>query len=292
MNREVIFSDICRALRSITHQILTVEDVDEINSCIPKEIDFHIKSGMKTSRAMNKIFTFFGINNHKDYNAVFAQYADSPNPLKAVRKTALSIHLCDFLLMSNGTGWRSCHMIPDGEYSAGVLSYMNDNVSMVFYTFNKDYSEGEIFRADKITRTIFCYENGMLLQSRLYPKDEDISLRENQRALVQDALAKCLDMPNLWSKKSEYEQYVYSHPDHTQYPDYTIFTDSCDFSLLKERFLDCPIIASEHNRDLLVYRIPPMVIGDACYCPKCGVLHDYEERVNCDCDYKTGILAA
>lgn len=108
--------------------------------------------GQKTSRVINNICQKFGIDKHPEYNALFAKLADSLNPLQVRKKALLSIHSCDYLEMSSrSNSWNSCHSLNGGEYHGGTLSYMNDRVSMIFYTVDNDV-ESSFYSAPKRTR--------------------------------------------------------------------------------------------------------------------------------------------
>ena len=60
-----------------------------------------------------------------------------------------------------------------------------------------------------------------MLQSRLYPTDLE-DQKTLYRGIVQQAIAVCLDKPNLWSIKrgKETEPYCESAADSNHYPDY------------------------------------------------------------------------
>ena len=133
----------------------------------------------------------------------------------------LSIHPCDFLEMSNRDNtWSSCHCLEGGGYRGGCQSYMGDAVSMIFFTVSDEYTQ-DFHTAPRITREIFCYKDNVLLQSRLYPTDLE-DQKTLYRSIVQQAIATCLDKPNLWSLKrgKDTEPYCESAADSNHYPDY------------------------------------------------------------------------
>ena len=60
----------------------------------------------------------------------------------------VSIHPLDYLSQSETTyNWRSCHAL-DGEYRAGTLSYMQDNVSLVCYIASDEKKQLPRFPAE------------------------------------------------------------------------------------------------------------------------------------------------
>lgn len=91
--------------------------------------------------------------------------------------------------------WSSCHCLEGGGYRGGCQSYMGDAVSMIFFTVSDEYTQ-DFHTAPRITREIFCYKDDVLLQSRLYPTDLE-DQKTLYRSIVQQAIATCLDKPNL-----------------------------------------------------------------------------------------------
>lgn len=194
-------------------------------------------AGQKTSRIINAICKRYGADKHPEYNARFAKLADSLNPMQVKRTALLSVHPCDYLEMSNrDNSWNSCHCLDDGEYHGGTLSYMNDGCSMIFYTVDDDVT-GDFHKAPKRTRQVFCYSNGILLQSRLYPQTDDNEAREIYRNIVQCTIAECLKLPNLWTLKREHDEVsrrVSTHNDALHYRDYEYKSYKPNISLLKD----------------------------------------------------------
>jgi hypothetical protein len=194
-------------------------------------------TGQKTSRVINKICQRYNLDKHPEYNAHFARLADSLNPIKIKRKALLSVHPCDYLEMSNrDNSWTSCHCLNGGAYHGGALSYMNDECSMIFYTVDDDV-EGEYYQSPKRTRQVFCFNSGILLQSRLYPNTDDEEARNTYRNIVQHTIADCLTLPNLWTLKrdhSEVSTRVDTFEDSLHYPDYDYECFKANVSILKD----------------------------------------------------------
>lgn len=196
--------------------------------------------GLRTSRAFDRFFKYYGRDKDgsNNYDHFFAKLADAVSPLTVTRTTCLSFHPCDYLLMSRGTGWHSCHLINGGGWQGGTWSYMLDNVSSIFYT-TEDHEE-DMYWNTKVNRMVTCFQDKEIFFSRLYPNYEDKELRTTFRNVIQEIYAQCLGIPNLWQKpmgyreysewkKNEYGSYV-SHNDferlilsgdgHMQYEDY------------------------------------------------------------------------
>lgn len=213
--------------------------------------------GQKTSRIINAICKKYGLDKHPEYNALFARLADSLNPMQVKRTALLSVHPCDYLEMSNrNNSWSSCHCLNDGEYHGGTLSYMNDECSMIFYTIDDDVTE-DFYKAPKRTRQVFCYNDGILLQSRMYPQTDDNEARDMYRNIVQRTIANCLELPNLWTLKRDQDEVsrrVNTHDDALHYHDYEYKSYKPNISLLKE--------ASVGEYDSIL-------VGHTAYCLEC-----------------------
>lgn len=259
----------------IAHQFIDDHIAERFNKIDPS---MRFQVGQKMSRAINKICTWLGINKLPDYNKEFAKYADSVNPLKIVRHTIISINPIDYLTMSFGNSWASCHTIDkentrdmpnsyEGQYSSGTISYMLDKVTMVFYTVSASYDGNEFFFQDKINRNMFHYGEDKLIQGRVYPQSNDSNcdnIYKDIREIVQKVIADCLGIPNYWATKKGTEEirpYVWTQGTH--YPDYQYFNNCC-ISFPKEK-------ESNYTR---------ITIGHAPICISCGHEHEVSENIN------------
>lgn len=208
---------------------------------IRKSTQISCVTGQKTSRIIGKFCRQFGLYKHERFNKVYAALADSLNPLTIEKTALLSIHPCDFLEMSNRDNeWHSCHKLNGGLYQSGCLSYMCNEVSMVFYTVDNNIKD-HFYRYPKIHREMFFFKDGYLFQSRLYPQDYYEPM-DQYRSIVQKAMATCLDKPNLWvfkEKRSEFEKHLLTADNSTHYTDYdyygnlSILRDSSDYCVLE-----------------------------------------------------------
>ena len=241
--------------------------------------DFKGAVGQKTSRAMNKLFCMLGFDKHPDYNREFAKYADALNPLTITRHTIISINLIDYLTMSFGNSWASCHTIDktnkrgmpnsySGCYSSGTLSYGLDPSSIVFYTVDADYNGNEFYFEPKINRQMFHFGEDKLVQGRLYPQSCDFGFGDSYtqfRNIMQGVFAQCLGVPNLWILKTGtgacYDAIIDGGG--TNYKDYYHF-DQCNVSILKN--------SENENR---------IEIGAEPICIECGYRHGTEQNINC-----------
>lgn len=261
-------------LSFIFNQFLTQANADHINEIFPT---IKAKKGQKTSRVTNKICNYLGYDRHPDYNREFAKYADSLNPLKIVRHTVLSVNPLDYLTMSFGNSWGSCHSIDkrnkrnlpnsySGCYSSGTISYMLDSPSFVMYTVDSEYAGTEFYFESKINRQMFHYESGKLVQARLYPQsnDDEKGAYTPYRNIVQSVLCECLNLPNLWDVRRGSDPLgTYIRSRGTHYRDYAHF-DACNMSFLRDHW----------GGDTLY-------IGHDPICIECGDEHTKSGCINC-----------
>lgn len=213
--------------------LCTEELANNINYLFPNSAT----KGKKISRILGKICSDLGLENvkeiredlyndnntgelrirKKDYgwNYQRAMMGDAINPFKIKRHTVISVNFIDFLTMSFGHNWASCHTIDvhnergadngyHGEYCAGTLSYAKDPSSIIFYTVDEKYNGTEFELQDKMQRAVFAIGGDKMYQGRVYPDGRDggdLSLAAQFRNVMQKVIADCLDVPNLWMVK-------------------------------------------------------------------------------------------
>ena len=162
-----------------------------------------VSAGMKTSRAFNHVCKLYGIDAAEKYNKLFAYYADMMSGLKRQLQYVISVNPYDYLAMSLGNSWSSCHSIAThGGWCGGTLSYMLDSTSII--TFCVDKNEN-VQTAPKIYRNMFHYGDNILMQSRIYPQGNDgkTDLYKVFRELMHEEMATMLDI-----KENNWDVYV------------------------------------------------------------------------------------
>lgn len=233
-------------------------------------------TGMKTSRAFNRLCTNFHVDKASAYNKMFAQYADMVSGLKRKMKFYISLNPLDYLTMSFGNSWSSCQTIDkknernmpnsySGMHCGGTLSYMLDGTSIITYAHmnaTEDHEEGKIYR------NMFHYYDGLLAQGRVYPQGNDgaTDLYKTFRRFVQTEMSKLLEVSDDWVKRSASPiENIYSYGVH--YRDYEHF-DGCNLTYPKA----------------MSYAVDTMIdVGHERICPICGKTVKNNE----DCGYLT-----
>ena len=216
--------------------------------------DLKFAKGMKTSRAFNRIVVHYGLNKSPAYEKQLAIYGDLINETKRTLNYVISLNPLDYLKMSFGTNWASCHTIDknnlrrtsgshySGAYCGGTLSYMLDSVSIVNYvipieTRNGITSTERPDKWDKIYRNMFHLQGKQMIQGRVYPQDKDGStdLYKVMRFAMQKALCEMFDIEYVDSNqgndtwimkgKTEYNSDWYESQG-AHYPDYSRYSYS------------------------------------------------------------------
>lgn len=262
----------------LLHNYNRTIDEDEARNINEEFPHIRARAGQRRTRIVNKIFTYLRYNQHEEYNRKFAEYADSITPMTIRRHTILSLNPLDYLTMSFGNSWSSCHTIDKknirhmdsgyhGRFSSGTMSYMLDCSSMVFYTVDASYDGTEYWNEPKVNRQMFHWEYNKLIQGRLYPQSNDEGandLYESYRNIIQEIISQIYDFPNLWDMKKGNEEiggYVVSNG--TNYKDYECY-DTCTISFVRNCSMSDPV----H-------------IGEMPICIRCGERHDVEEWIDC-----------
>ena len=256
-------------------QTLDEARASHINEILP---NIKARAGQRMSRVINKICVYLGYDKHPEYNREFAKFADSLNPLVIKRHTVISLNPLDYLTMSFGNSWASCHTIDkqnkrgmpnaySGMYSSGTMSYMLDPSSMVLYTTDSEYEGTDYWTQPKIHRQMFHWGQEKLVQGRLYPQDNDsggLDYYNQYRNIVQEVISKCFEFDNLWTVtkgSSAASRYTSSYGTH--YRDYSSFS-TCTLSRIKDSTNDNYVI-----------------VGAEPICIECGYTHSCEENINC-----------
>ena len=217
-------------------------------SAIPNDIaeflgHYKVHKGTKTSRAFNAVCRYFAVDKAPAYNKQFAMYADMVSGLKRHIKFFISVNPLDYLTMSFGVNWASCHTIDklnvrrmsnsySGMYCGGTMSYMLDPTSIVTYVHNEmpeSYEDGKVYR-----NMFHLGGEGVLLQGRVYPQGNDgcTDLYKEFRSIMQKELASLLGLENnKWTRRSSIQNVVSSG---VHYRDYNNYTD-CNISYPSER---------------------------------------------------------
>lgn len=233
-----------------------------------------IKAGTKTSRAFNKVCNHYGIDKLNPqtvtveengvtttktvypYDKFFAEYADLVSDLTRQMYFVISVNPLDYLTMSVGVNWHSCHHIRSGGYKGGCMSYMLDSTSLITYVVTE--LSDPLHKQPKVYRQMFHYDNGLFIQSRLYPQGNDgaTDLYAKFRCFMIEEFTNVLNVDAQWTEiggTSECGKHI-THSG-THYPDYEYNSGCTTFY---------PTTKAESVRDYVMH------IGHKGICVRCG----------------------
>lgn len=236
-------------------------------------VKFSLNVGAKFSRVMNAVLRAVIEQGHiacPDYEKWFAAFSDGVKTKPEKLKFVLSIHPADYMRMSFGNSWESCHKLGRGCYQAGTLSYMLDTCSMVGYVVKPECKD-EYWKEGKIFRQMFMYNGAEMLKSRLYP---DYSTNDAiYGTAFADCVAKILDIPGDWEKVNSALTTMAQGKGSAAYPDFT-FSYYNTWSLVNPKYL---------ADDAFITKTTP--IGELPMCPICGKEHRNKNSCCCnDCN--------
>lgn len=232
-----------------------------------------LKAGTKTSRAFNKMCVHYGIDKAADYNKLFAQYADLVTCATKQLYFVISVNPLDYLTMSIGESWTSCHSIKGrngfgGMACGGCMSYLLDSTSIITYVVNN--LDAPIYKSGKIYRQMYHYGNDLLIQSRLYPQGNDgaTNLYQKFRAFMQEEFGELIGLEhNKWNDSvgggipNSFGRHI-----GFQYNDFS--------------HRECSVSYPTEKAKRFVGFVSPITIGHESICPCCGKRQETRSRIS------------
>ena len=243
-----------------------------------------LKKGTKASRAFNAVCVHYGVDKFNPevttverngkttektiypYNKLLAEYSDLVSDLKRKMSFVISLNPLDYLTMSFGVSWISCHNISHGGWKAGCLSYMLDRTSMVTFVINK--TDEPIHNIPKLYRQMYHYEDNLFIQNRLYPQGNDgaTNLYDQFRSYIIEEFTDIMDVDCTWSVNTGVQECcAHIHSEGSHYRDYNGRND-------------CSIFYPSNKASDIAAKV--MTIGHKSICIKCGKPFTVSNRLN------------
>lgn len=189
----------------------------------------------KASKVLNEMFAAMDLDKAECYNRMFAKISDalSIKPLPA--KLVLSLNICDFVTMSHGNSWTSCHSFErKGGWHAGSISYAMDDVTIVAYGLPAGTEDTDQYKERKVFRQLFMLSdtNNAFCQSRMYPAENVYNPNMIYKYFV-EALNACVGEANPYVNAT-YDKTVtlrtgegsLQYKDYTRDGEYEVYTGS------------------------------------------------------------------
>lgn len=171
---------------------------------------FKYHPGTKVTRFLRSVMDTIEVSKYyNDYEKQFALLSDAASPSEKRRTLVLSLNIMDFLTMSNGNSWNSCHNIANrGCYHGGTLSYALDETTAILYTLDADVDTSKhIWSIPKINRQLFMFGDNVVVESRLYPEPSEgvntaqLALREVHHKFIKKFYSEIMNKNFLESKR-------------------------------------------------------------------------------------------
>ena len=218
--------------------------------------------GMKIHKLVRDIIVKCGVE-YEGFERDFAKLADACSETPRDIIYTISINPIDFLYMSNGVSWSSCHYIESGNgdkcYQAGTISYALDDCSFIFSkVYKADVNGQKLALVPKVNRQVFMYSDIAILQSRLYPDCNRTDYSKKIWGIVKKAIDECKGQEIAYNDvmTSNIKEFFVSNKNSAQYPDY-------EYSYYN--------IVIHKTTDLDKYAIiAPTMIGRPSICVHCG----------------------
>ena len=154
----------------------------------------------KVSKVLNELFKALDTDKADNYNRLFAKLSDTFSIKKSTAKIVLSLNICDYITMSHGNSWTSCHSFENhGGWHAGSVSYALDDTTIVSYGLPADTENKDLFAQRKLFRQLFMLSNDResFIQSRMYPAGGVYNSNIVHDYFV-SAINECLDKTNAY----------------------------------------------------------------------------------------------
>ena len=202
----------------------------------------------------------------------FAKLADALSVLTTTNVAFMSLNFLDFMTMSHGNSWSTCHYINShglfhredgsssyhGAYKQGCLSYALDEPSFIFYTLPADTKGSAYYRCKKLTRMCCQYANGTLVTGKCYPNNES-EVISKYVAMLKEVVAVTEKSIDEWETTTDSGDHVSARvktaDGAAHYADYTMSRQRPTISLC---------------RKLMLSQQRQMTIGHRAYCVYCG----------------------
>jgi hypothetical protein len=260
--KDVITEKVYKILKHFLHVEDIILNKCELDSCF---IDLpNYKPGQKLSGVLRELIpeelNFIELKGKQKsrreyFDIVYSRLLQS---FKTDGILVVSIHPLDYLTMSlNRSNWQSCHR-PDGEYRAGMMSYLADSVSAIAYCHSGkevEYDYGFKWNSKNWRQMVYIdLENKGAVFSRQYPRQDDLVAKE-VREMIGEQFTKIYGLQKKWKvchNENEIQDDIEDCYNHLHYSDVRN---------------DFPCSRIKMNSESKLH----IVVGKTPICPVCGV---------------------
>ena len=179
-----------------------------------REKPFIIKKGMKWTRVLGKVATYFDIPDYEEFRIALSM-AHQKIIAKKEDTLYLSIHPLDFMTMSdNDNNWESCmSWQKNGCYRAGTVAMMNSPCVLVAYLASAvPMRIGDNEWNNKKYRQLIIVDKKFLATVRPYPYESD-TLDHEILSFIKELYQKNIDAQATFSEDYSYDPHFEYCPD-------------------------------------------------------------------------------
>lgn len=266
----------------ISEEFLTRYEEYTHSDKLSDKLNSMLKVGTKITRVVMQYCKDIGINEAEEFNKFYAKFADSMSRLETKKTIVISLHFCDFMTMSNGNSWMTCHYINShnifhesgsnsGSYKQGCLSYALDEFSFLLYTLPDPCGDKAYYRIQKINRMCCQYKNGILVTGKCYPDNSDSSINLYKET-AQQVIADAESASNSWTSTNNIniiDGFTKTERHASHYADYKKSSQKPTLSI---------------RRNSLFEIEDSILIGHQAYCLWCGNKLDSDESSWLQCE--------
>jgi len=280
-SKMMVFEDLASKMSYLPHSKIISKELAEkmeheraynerfMNSSPKSQLGFEfIKEGTKLTKALNKILEKYVMksDDYDDYDKEqckihYQKFCDNYTSKEVDANFYLSLNMYDFMRMSEGNSWRSCHNLDEGEYQAGCMSYALGDFTLLYY------EESDSDNTKLVSRCTVQFLENDICFGRIYGNEDTHS---EGYELVANELHKLLG--------GEVEELGYRSNHFGEASGNRAYEDWEYHKHFYYRFTE-----EINGKDVDAYPL----IGHTSYCVECGEEVTDDEEIHCDdCAYK------
>lgn len=235
--------------------------------------------GMKWSRLVQSVIKKWSndIMLDTEVNRRYSRWVDCITEQTIKYRMTISVNPSDFLLMSYGNSWSSCHIINpsiangggtyDGIHKGGTLDYIADSASFIVQLLRDGTPIEKLPMTERIQRCVYFIDipTKSIAQSRLYPNYDDGGYRDFVNLEVQKALGEIFGDSGKWVNDGNY---CVRRRGSLHYPDYQYYRMTFSSHVLD-------------GENLLKYGDVFFFVGEEAHCIICGDEYFEPDRMGC-----------
>ena len=164
-------------------------------------IDYQNLTYILEEQTKNRTEDGFEYTHTHNWEQTKAKLTDYVSPLELDETFYISINPLDYLTMSHGKGWSSCHSLRQhGCYHSATITSLVDSSTIIIYTLPSEHRKSKFWGIDKQTRQMAFLSEDLdgIFQQVFYP-DRSCNDGEVTKNILQEILANYHKVENKWN---------------------------------------------------------------------------------------------